>query len=46
MRIKMKMKRRMPMIERMPPHPLLLCHHFLHPLLPHLRRSMIKAQQR
>jgi hypothetical protein len=41
MRIKRTM--RMPTMERMPLHPLLPRHHLLHPLLPHLRRSMMKA---
>jgi hypothetical protein len=39
----MRMKRRMPTMGRMPLDTLLLRHHLLHPLLPHLRRLMMKA---
>jgi hypothetical protein len=43
-RMKMtKGKKRMPTTEEMPPHPLLLRHHLLRPLLLHLRRSRKKA---
>jgi hypothetical protein len=39
----MKRKKRMPTMEEMPSHPLLLQHHLLRPLLLHLKRSMKKA---
>jgi hypothetical protein len=43
-RLKMrKRKKRMPIMEEMPPHPLLPHHHLRHPLLPCLRRSTKKA---
>jgi hypothetical protein len=44
--MRMKRKRRMPMMERMPPHPLLLRHHLLRPLLPCMRRMTMKVQWR
>jgi hypothetical protein len=40
---RMKGRIRMPMMEEMSPHPLLLRHHALRPLLLRLIRSMMKA---
>jgi hypothetical protein len=39
----MERKKRMPTMEQMPPHPLLLHHHFRCPLLSCLNRSTKKA---
>jgi hypothetical protein len=41
--MRMERKMRMPMMEKMPLHPLLSRHHVLCPLLSHVRKSTIKA---